>query len=159
MHDDRPKFSDVNAASNQFRNDTKDFTAQRDAIAKVRYIASRPPSPGGDQAMIFSYMKLLDPSSTVREGEQATAKNARGIPDKLRTMYNRLITGESLTPAQRKDFAGVADGVYKTTVLPQVKKIAHRHAVKLGKYGMSIDDIYDADEWENPAAAGARALH
>ena len=28
-------------------------------------------------SMIFTYMKILDPTSVVREGEQATAQSAR----------------------------------------------------------------------------------
>ena len=38
------------------------------------------PDAAGDMALIFSYMKMLDPNSTVREGEYATAQDAGSIP-------------------------------------------------------------------------------
>jgi len=58
----------------------------------------------GDLSAIFSYMKILDPESVVREGEQATAKNAAGISDRIRNLYNAALKGVKLTPEQRIDF-------------------------------------------------------
>ena len=49
-------------------------------------------------------MKILDPPSVVREGEQATAKNASGVPDRIRNLYNATLRGTRLTPTQRLDF-------------------------------------------------------
>ena len=41
-------------------------------------------------ALIFGFMKTQDPTSTVREGEFATAENARGmVGPHVRRMYNR----------------------------------------------------------------------
>tara|TARA_R110002020_G_scaffold168018_2_gene356610 strand:+ start:2217 stop:3230 length:1014 start_codon:yes stop_codon:yes gene_type:complete len=68
-------------------------------------------TPAGDLAAVFAYMKLLDPPSVVREGEQATAKNATGVPDRIRNLYNSMILGHKLTPAQRKDFKETSKGV------------------------------------------------
>lgn len=47
---------------------------------KVQGAAERP-SAANDLAMIFAYMKMLDPGSVVREQEFANAQNAAGIPD------------------------------------------------------------------------------
>lgn len=62
----------------------------------------------GDLSAIFSYMKILDPESVVREGEQATAKNAAGISDRVRNLYNAALEGVKLTPKQRIDFGETA---------------------------------------------------
>lgn len=67
--------------------------------------ASQDPSAAGDLALIFGYMKLLDPGSTVREGEFANAQNAAGVPDQVRNAWNRAMSGERLNEAQRRDFA------------------------------------------------------
>jgi len=53
-------------------------------------------------------MKMLDPGSTVREGEQATAENARSVPDSIRARWNKVIAGEKLGPDQRADFINKA---------------------------------------------------
>lgn len=73
---------------------------------------SASPSPAGDISIVFAYMKMLDPSSTVREGEQAQASNAGGIDTKVRNMYNYLLTGQRLTPEQRADFVKQAQTLY-----------------------------------------------
>ena len=83
----------------------------RDAFTRISQAAANP-SPAGDLALIFNYMKLLDPGSVVREGEFATAQNAAGIDDRLRNIYNRLLSGERLNPQQRQDFIGQAQGLY-----------------------------------------------
>ena len=58
-------------------------------------------------------MKVLDPGSTVREGEFATAQNSASVPDRLRAKYNQVMRGEKLAPAQRADFVDRAGSLFK----------------------------------------------
>lgn len=83
---------------------TKPFITVRDAHLRIEATSEGEPSPAGDLALIFSYMRVLDPDSTVREGEFATAQNTAGVPDQIRNLYNKLISGERLNPNQRQDF-------------------------------------------------------
>jgi len=39
---------------------------------------------------------MLDPGSVVRESEFATAQNAAGVPDQVRNMYNKVLSGTRL---------------------------------------------------------------
>ncbi|KHD88831.1 MAG: hypothetical protein OM95_06865 [Bdellovibrio sp. ArHS] len=89
----------------------KNFKDVQQSYQKITDMAKKP-SAAGDISMIFSYMKMLDPGSVVREGEQATAQNAAGISDQLRNQYNRLLNGERLTPKQRQDFINQARSIY-----------------------------------------------
>lgn len=73
--------------------------------------AAKTPSAQNDLALIFSYMRMLDPTSVVREGEFATAQNAAGVPDQIRNAYNRAISGERLNPEQRQGFVASARGI------------------------------------------------
>jgi hypothetical protein len=73
-----------------------------------RKIESAPETAAGDMSRIFGYMKILDPGSTVREGEYASAENARGVPDSVRAQYNRVMSGQRLTPQQRNEFTQAA---------------------------------------------------
>ncbi len=59
-------------------------------------------------AMVFKFMKALDPGSVVREGEFATAQNSAGVPDAIANTYNRLVSGERLTDAQMMEFVNTA---------------------------------------------------
>jgi hypothetical protein len=91
--------------------------------------ASSKPSPLRDQAAIFSWMKILDPGSTVREGEYASVKNAKGIPDKFRNWYNQALTGQILTPEQRIELREASEPVYQGQIQnlsPRIKQYLAR---------------------------------
>jgi hypothetical protein len=88
----------------------KEFTAQAKPFIEIGQAyqkiesAALNPSPAGDISLIFGFMKILDPGSVVREGEFATAANAGGIDDRIRTMYNKALTGQRLDEKIRTDF-------------------------------------------------------
>ena len=63
----------------------------------------------GDIAMVFNYMKTLDPKSIVMPGEAASARNAPGVTENFRNYYNYLLSGQFLTPATRNDFLNVVN--------------------------------------------------
>lgn len=96
----------------QFLTQSKDFVTVRDAYSRVQ-AASEQPSAAGDIALIFSFMKMTDPGSVVRESEFATAQNAAGVPDRIRAMYNRLLAGERLAPNTRQDFVSQANAIFR----------------------------------------------
>lgn len=58
----------------------------------------------GDMGLIFSLMKVYDPTSTVREGEYATASNSGSIPQQFLNIYNKAKDGQKLQPEQRAQF-------------------------------------------------------
>lgn len=89
----------------------KDFSLQSQAYGRV-VASAEDPSAAGDLALIFNYMKILDPGSTVREGEFATAQNAGGIDQRIVSMYNRVLNGERLSDPIRADFVDRAGRLY-----------------------------------------------
>jgi murein DD-endopeptidase MepM/ murein hydrolase activator NlpD len=90
-----------------------------DVQASYNRILSTDDTAAGDLALIFNYMKMLDPGSVVREGEFATAQNAAGIPDQIRNWYNRIRNGERLNPNQRADFRKQAENLYNAQASQQ----------------------------------------
>jgi len=90
----------------------KEFQKQAQAYGRI-VASSRDPSAAGDLALIFNYMKLLDPGSVVREGEFATAQNAAGVPERVRNVYRRVMAGERLSEGQRQDFVGRSAMIYQ----------------------------------------------
>lgn len=85
----------------------KDYYTVRDASQALKDIATKP-SAGSDMAMVFSFMKILDPGSVVRETEYASAARAAGVPERVVGIIEKIQSGQFLTPAQRQDFLGVA---------------------------------------------------
>lgn len=77
--------------------------------------AAQDPTAAGDLALIFSFMKMLDPGSVVREGEFATAQNAANVPGRVRNAYNRIVDGTRLNTEQRADFVNQAHNKARTT--------------------------------------------
>lgn len=72
-----------------------------------------------DLNLIFSYMKILDPQSVVREGEFATASNAGSVPQRLIAQYNKVVNGGRLSDAQRRAFVNQATTVMKSKMQQQ----------------------------------------
>ena len=93
----------------------KDFNTATSQYEKLLTSSERE-TAAGDMSMIFTYMKILDPTSVVREGEQATASNAAGVPDRVRNFYNKTITGQKLTTKQRADFVQTGTQLYNTNI-------------------------------------------
>lgn len=94
----------------------------------------------GDISLIFGYMKMLDPGSVVREGEFATAQNAAGIPDQVRNIYNRAISGERLNPTQRNMFKGQAKNLYDASEREYSAR-ERQMRVLASKYRLNPDNI------------------
>lgn len=90
---------------------TKDTLEVAVAYQKVQQAAADP-SGASDMALIFGLMKILDPGSTVREGEYATAQNTGSIPERIVGAYNRALTGQKLDPTVRQDFVNAAGKAY-----------------------------------------------
>lgn len=104
-------FKGEDTLRDEFVKASGDFVKIRNAYGLVQ-AAARDPSAGGDMALIFSFMRILDPNSVVREGEFATAQNAAGVPDRIVNLYNRVLKGERLNPTQRADFVNQAKKIY-----------------------------------------------
>lgn len=134
----------------------KDFSKQASAYGRI-VASANDPSAAGDLALIFNYMKLLDPGSTVREGEFATAQNAGGVDARVISLYNSLINGERLSPGQRQDFVSRASGLYQnaeqgyTALEDQYKGLAERRGYPVSD---SVIDFRYSGETPQPPQPG-----
>jgi hypothetical protein len=71
-------------------------------------------NPAGDLAAATKFMKLLDPTSVVRESELLLAMKATGALDKLYNYAQMRANGTLLTPKQRTEFGTLANEFYQT---------------------------------------------
>ena len=108
--DNAPKLSDVSSIRGQYMQTVKQYETVRDFWLRVK---SSEDTPMGDLSMIFSYMKILDPTSVVRESEQASVSNAAGVPERVRNLYNKIADGARLTPEQRRDIRSQSGKFFK----------------------------------------------
>jgi hypothetical protein len=117
----------------------KPYAEVGDMWAKVRQ-AGQNPTAANDLALIFGYMKILDPGSVVREGEFANAQNSAGVPDRLRATYNNLLRGERLTEVQRQDFLRSAYGAVQSQV-PRVQSVVDYYTNVASAVGVKPEAI------------------
>lgn len=121
----------------EFNNlqEVKDFKEVHSNFKQIYAIGKKPnPSAQDDIALTFSFMKMLDPSSVVRETEYATAQNATGVPEQIRNQWNRLLDGNRLNPAQRREMVTTAGTVYKPREdkYNEVARMYHGYAMDSG---------------------------
>ena len=67
-------------------------------------------------------MKVLDPGSTVREGEFANAQNSGSVPQRIRAIYNSVVEGTRLTETQRQDFLTRAGDLFNAEAERQIER-------------------------------------
>lgn len=130
--------------------DVKNYRTMQENFNKIE-ASYENPSPAGDIAMIFSYMKMLDPGSTVREGEYATAQNAAGIPTKIRNAWNKAVDGTFLSEGQRRDFYSQARNQFNA----QQKMVASRESdigALAGAYGADSANVLPSRSAPKPKA-------
>jgi hypothetical protein len=80
----------------------------------------------GDLAASTKLMKLLDPTSVVRESELAMAMQATGKLDQLYNYANKIATGQFLSPKQKGEFRTLATEFYNSA--------GEQYNIKRGEY-------------------------
>jgi len=125
--------------ADDYRNETKDA---RKIIATFDNLKSTPDTPAGDISFIFQYMKMLDPTSVVREGEFATAQNAAGIPERIVNLYNQAIKGNRLSANQRSEYLAAARGL-ATNAQTSMDGVQRHYGEVAQRRGLDARNIFD----------------
>ena len=136
----------------------KDYNKVSAAYEKVK-VAAKGAGPADDISLIFGYMKILDPGSTVREGEFATAANAGGVDTKIWNLFNKLKTGERLTPDQREMFRKSAEDTAQAQ-FDELASYVDFYSDVAGRQGAVVEDIVPAEflEIRRTGLSGDRAV-
>lgn len=107
----------------KFEKQTENFTKIQSAYSTLLLINENP-SPASDLATIFAFMKMLDPTSVVREGEFANAQNSGSAEQKLWNNYNQLLQGYRLGDVVKDEDGNVIDlGEVRTNFLNTARSI------------------------------------
>lgn len=133
----------------------KDFATVQQGWDRIQSAAENP-SPAGDLGLIFSFMKVMDPGSVVRESEFATAESAAAwlqeagqsgidVPLPVATAIRRMATGQRLSDEQRADFVNQAAGFYNRHAERVNYEVSEYRRLAV-EYGLSPDRIARAVE-------------
>ena len=107
-------FKDVQALRKEFTglSRIKNFSDVTEAYTRI-IKSAKDPSAAGDLALIFNYMKVLDPASVVRESEFAAAAKAGGLGPRIQAAVEQIEKGTRLAAEQRADFVNRATQLYQ----------------------------------------------
>jgi hypothetical protein len=149
---------DLAAAYNSLPT-VKTWQALRDSYQNIEAAAAdgkaNPEKSGAaDIALVYAYMKMLDPTSVVREGEFATAENSGGVGATIQNLYNKLLNGGRLNDDQRANYTRLSKQLYKnaTDNLDVVNKQMRKRAEDAG---VTADNfLISADNYQSGNAAG-----
>lgn len=147
-------FEHANTLRDEYNLQSKDYGTVKTSYNTIKALGEKP-SAAGDIALLTAYMRMVDPGSSVKEGEFANAENAGGVPTKVRARYNNLLSGERLTEEQRKDFISQA-GTMLSAWRSSNKALRTRYRDLAERAELNPLDVIGADEPETtePPAAG-----
>lgn len=155
-------FTQENQLRNQFggQQAVKDLASVRAHVATIGAIAQKardgqPVTAADDLALIFAYMKMLDPGSVVREGEFANAQNTAGVPERILNAYNRARSGTRLSDKQRAEFFQTASLVMDNYTNAYADQ-ADRSRSVAKSYGLNEDRVAAAPRRAQPRGQGGK---
>lgn len=139
----------LNTLRNQYRKDTGE---QQQVLDYYDKIEKSQDNQTGDLALIFSFMRMLDPTSTVREGEFATAENTGSLIDRNTVLlYNKVLQGDRLLPEQRKNFRSQAKDYSKDAIAKVnfARNVVTKEAERLG---LTTENLFFKERREDGSA-------
>ena len=120
--DDKTRLEREKGLRGEFTKAAKVFIDVRDSFTRVN-VSAKDPSAAGDLALIFNYMKMLDPASVVRESEFATAAATGAWGERLQAAAGKMLRGERLSTEMRRDFLDRATKLSKGSVAQHKQRV------------------------------------
>ena len=99
----------------------------------------------GGLTTILSFMKVLDPTSVVSPGEQATAANASGWSDSMQTMWNKYTKEGQLSAGALKQFKAEAKRL-ADEASKDARDAEKRIRRQSKEYGLDVGNIFLEEE-------------
>jgi hypothetical protein len=138
--------------ADDYTRDAKDYTTMNSAMRRVVASANQP-SAAGDMALLYSYMKILDPNSVVRETEFAQAAQSGSLPQQIQGAATKVLNGQRLTPEQRTDFVNRARALYGEADKSN-KSIRESYTQRARKFGVDPSLIFTDIGAPEPTTGG-----
>lgn len=135
--DPKDRVSAENSLRDDFVKNSKEFVTVRDYYANFK---SANESGAGDIARVFSFMKVLDPTSAVLPQEAANVNNAAGVPEAVRALWNRVRGGGTLAEGARKEIAAQVERIYSARA-KQHDKLQTQFAGIAKRQGLRPDNV------------------
>ena len=137
---DKELFDAENEILSSYNKATKSIKESRINYAKMEEAVKSADGPG-DLALVFSFMKMLDPGSVVRESEFSAAQNTAGLFQKLLVAAENIQKGDLLSPEQRQSFLELSkkflEGGNKSMI-----KIRRNKGLQVKSYNLNAANVF-----------------
>jgi hypothetical protein len=151
IYDPEKRYSASKDLRTEYNKRTGDVTAGRVNFAKME--SSAKIGEGlGDVALITSFMKMLDPGSTVRESEFAVARDTGGLLTSLENLLTKAQGGQFLTAGQRVTFVNLAKQYLQAAEKDGAKTRASMEGI-VDRLGLNPADVFVDVIEKAPAAS------
>ncbi|MBR0668267.1 cell wall hydrolase [Roseomonas hellenica] len=134
-----PRDDQTFARSNTLRDEyvklTEGYRTVEQAYRQVE-TAARSGSGQGDMAMLYAFVRMLDPTSVVRESEFAMAAQTGSFGERVQGAVQRVLSGERLPSDVRQNFLGEARNILRTrqeeadTLADNYRELARRNSLR-----------------------------
>jgi hypothetical protein len=128
-------FGRANTLRDEHKSLTGEFRNVQTAWTNIQQ-ASKSNTGAGDMAMLYSFIKLLDPNTGVKDAEYQAAALSGSYGERIQGAFQRALTGERLPDSLRQAFVAEAKTLYTTQrrgydhVSKQYRDMAVRHGLK-----------------------------
>ena len=139
-----------------FDTATKNYRGAIDSAGSITAL-SKDATPQQQTAIIFQYMKTLDPSSTVREGEFALVGNTAGLGDRAVNALRKLDKGSRLNENQINDIVG-ATKVLAENAKKNLELTSNEYDRRAVKFGLPKGLFYEEQEMASNTSPEAEAI-
>jgi hypothetical protein len=133
----RPTRVTANELRDEVNTLNKDFRVVQDAHTKIKNVAD---TGAGDMSLLYSFVKLLDPGSVVRESEFAAAAQSGSFGERVQGAVERVISGKRLTGTLRQDFINEANNLYTSQKSGADRVIKHYSDIAK-RSGINSEDV------------------
>jgi len=137
---DKEIFDAENEILTSYNKATKSIKESRINYAKMEEAVKSADGPG-DLALVFSFMKMLDPGSVVRESEFSAAQNTAGLFQKLEVAAENIKKGDLLSPKQRQSFLALSKKFLEGGNNYMIK-IRRDKGIQANNYGLNAANIF-----------------
>lgn len=106
-----PDFKDLTARRNDLERDWREYRDSEDAYFGLKSTIEGEHTGPKDIASVFQFMKVLDPGSTVREGEFGVVVESAALGERVSGYLSRLLNGLKLGETQRSELLEAVQGI------------------------------------------------
>jgi len=117
----------------------KNYIDTRDYYKRIK-TSTKNESPAGDLAIVYNYMKMLDPGSVVRETEFAAAAATGAYGERVQAAAEKFLNGQRLTDSQKKDFLQSTENLY-TEQKNSFNALKSKYGTIAKNYGLDPDRV------------------